>query len=118
MNKIVRFSPLLVAALLLGGCTAKVATPWDRNALDPGQITTMKPLEIPPDFDTLPEPGGKAGRSQESAPQWVDSGEQGASDGEVPSLFKIPAAPAEAEDLSRNEKEQLPSWVGPEIQSE
>jgi hypothetical protein len=115
-----RFFPLrswLVAALFLGGCSSQVATPWDRPALDPGQVATREPLEIPPDFNTLPEPGPKKNKGMTTLPKWVDPGEEQGG-GSVPSLFKVPASSEEGESLSRNEREELPSWMGSETKSE
>ena len=117
MNRCSRFLPLLVAALVLGGCTANVATPWDRTSLDPGQIATLEPLEIPPNFDKLPKPGPKKDPAPKPVPNWVDTGER-AQSGNVSSLFKAPLSTNESDAISRNEQEQLPVWMGPEVKSE
>ncbi len=116
MNVNIRHTALLVILFALAGCTAKVATPWDRTALDPGQVVTIEPLEIPPDFDKLPEPKRKD--ENPTVPEWVDAGGQAETDGEVPSLFKTQVPISDSDPISRNEQEQLPSWIGPEVKSE
>ncbi|MBF0453933.1 MAG: hypothetical protein HQL72_03830 [Magnetococcales bacterium] len=118
MKTPIQLCSLLVSALIVGGCTANVATPWDRSSLDPGRIATLEPLEIPPDFDTLPEPGLKKEGDETQGPDWVTSAEEGAETGAIPTLFREPASANEDGSISRNEKEQLPGWIGSDIQSQ
>ncbi|MBF0162821.1 MAG: hypothetical protein HQL88_11110, partial [Magnetococcales bacterium] len=59
-------------ALLLGGCSGKLALPWESNLLDPARIATREPLEIPPDLNKLPsaEPAKKPVNTP--AVSWTD----------------------------------------------
>jgi hypothetical protein len=127
MNRYLQLTVLIVTASMLGACTANIDTPWDRKALDPGQITTMKPLEIPPTFDELPaveKKGEEATNEQDNesnatyVPNWISSKMP-----EDPDL--VPELSLEQKlnrnsdgSLSRNKEERLPSWLGPEKKSE
>ncbi|MBF0195426.1 MAG: hypothetical protein HQL71_12765 [Magnetococcales bacterium] len=127
MNRYLQFSVLLVTASFLGACASEVDTPWDRKALDPGQITTMKPLEIPPTFDELPQVSKKVVKEikakQKSAdtpeiPSWISAKEQKEPD-IVPELSLEQKLSGNGKgSIPRNEEEKLPSWIGPEKKSE
>ncbi|MBF0382493.1 MAG: hypothetical protein HQL69_15840 [Magnetococcales bacterium] len=130
MNRYFQLTILIVSAMLLGGCAANVDTPWDRKALDPGQITTMKPLEIPPTFDELPEVVNRDAKVKEEKVEEIE--EVDSSD--IPSWItaKEPKDPDLVPELSMEQKlsnngdsstpgdqdEKLPSWLEPEKKSE
>ncbi|MBF0444548.1 MAG: hypothetical protein HQL68_03100 [Magnetococcales bacterium] len=127
MNRYLQLSMLFVTASILSACSANVDTPWDRKALDPGQITTMKPLEIPPTFDELPQVGKKADKVIKDAvkeaevvdvPSWISAKEPKELD-LVPELSLEQKLSDKGDgSISRNKEEQLPSWLEPEKKSE
>ncbi|MBF0358924.1 MAG: hypothetical protein HQL70_09975 [Magnetococcales bacterium] len=119
MNKTVQLGLVLLAVTVLAGCSSKISTPWDKKELDPGQVSTMKPLEIPPDFSRLPVQESKKENSPGEPPAWIDPGQQEGAGG-VPSMFKEPTL-SETDsnsELPRSEKEELPSWMGPDVHIE
>lgn len=120
MKRASKFPYMLLAAVVLGGCSAQIATPWDRKSLDPGQVVTLEPLEIPPDFDTLPKLGPRKDQEPDNTPSWVDSGDDAQTSGAVPSMFKnFSETEQDASKYpSRNEQERLPGWMGSDIDSE
>jgi hypothetical protein len=124
MNINFQLTVLIVTTSILGACSASVDTPWDRRALDPGQITTMKPLEIPPTFDELPQVGKKEDEAineeekEADVPSWINAKESKNPD--LATELSLEQKLSEKGDgsISRNKEEQLPSWLGPEKKSE
>ena len=109
-NGRLRFSGgLLLAALLLGGCSGKLSLPWEEALLDPGRIATREPLEIPPDLNRLPTEGARPD-ADSPASAWIEPTvtDDGQSSIDIPLVV-----PEQADDaaLSRDEKEELPSWM-------
>lgn len=99
-----------VGLLSLAGCSSKFTMPWEKDMLDPSRIATKEPLEIPPDLDVLP--GNEPPEQQRAG-----AGGTGERDEAVPGsarsiLFNTPQPRGEDRPLGRDEKEQLPGWLG------
>ncbi|MBF0627135.1 MAG: hypothetical protein HQL91_02840 [Magnetococcales bacterium] len=101
----------LLALLPLAGCSSNFVLPWEVNQLDPSQVATREPLEIPPDLDVLPsrEAPDEPGVGRITAPR-----DEVAPLSARSILFKTPAGKAdnEVKPLGREEQERLPGWLG------
>jgi len=100
---------LLVTAPLLASCSAKFLMPWEQNMLDPANVRTQEPLEIPPDLWTLPPTKDSA---EENAEDKAAEQDVAGSEGTATSiLFGGPEGVKDASS-DRNENEALPAWLG------
>ncbi|MEO5376643.1 MAG: DUF3035 domain-containing protein [Magnetococcus sp. DMHC-6] len=108
MKRVSVFLFLAVLVAFSTGCSSNFNLPWENNLLDPSRVPTREPLEIPPDFNVLPIPG-KEGQLIEEKTSTTPESKQVPSANSI--LFNAPKR-TEKEPLTRNEKEQLPDWMG------
>ena len=131
----------IAMTILLAGCSNTTTLPWeDAPLLDPGNIRTQAPLQVPPDLDVLPPIRSKKEIEEEKAKArqrikeqereirlpWEypisaqkfrlrsnrhKSQSEHALPRNAPGLPFPAVEDMEGPPLTRNDREQLPSWM-------
>ncbi|MBF0589207.1 MAG: nuclear transport factor 2 family protein [Magnetococcales bacterium] len=100
-NRLITWLMLLGIVATASGCTSSFTLPWEDDILDASRVATVEPLELPPDMETLPEPGVRMKEVEAQA---------GAGSAST-ILFGSKSVHGEAPELGRNEQAQTPDWM-------